>query len=419
LTEVRVGGEAGIRVTAYPNRVFRGAVEAVSRVNDTPLGVRVRSLFPNPRGELKLGMLASISIARRPRPSVTVPAEAVSRVGDAAFASVVVSERGDGSVRITRRRVVVNDAGGGVAAVLDGLRAGERILCPAPPSIERTDGEVSLTAQQFKSAGIRTMLVPEPDRPHLVRISGVLTFDERELQRVVAPTDGHVSKAFVRVGQQVTKGAPLLSLSAPAVGTRETLVASPIGGRVIDIAAREESTIAARPASGGQLAVIGRTETVWLSGRIAEADLPLVRQGDDVELRTRSFPETRFHGKVEWISPTLEGDTHTAEIRCVFGNKDHLLDRNLQGHGRYESLEGFVLGPPAPRIPRDALVRVGNALYVLVTKGRRSPEGTLLFRRQKVVADDLEEGAEVPVVSGLAPGDEVVVGHAVLLLGRP
>jgi hypothetical protein len=61
-------------------------------------------------------------------------------------------------------------------------------------------------------------------------------------------------------------------------------------------------------------------------------------------------------------------------------------------------------------------MRDGDGTVVFVGAGQR-PDGTLVFKRRTVIANEASEGDLVPVLDGLKAGEQQVVEHAVLLLG--
>jgi cobalt-zinc-cadmium efflux system membrane fusion protein len=161
-----------------------------------------------------------------------------------------------------------------------------------------------------------------------------------------------------------------------------------------------------------ELFTIGATDKLWVIGDVFEMDRPRINEGDDVTLSVGAFPETTFHGKVDWVADVLDPVLHTAKVRCVIDNPEHLLKPDM-----YEALKISVPGKNVLAIPRSALLRVGNDTVAFVEPGQRRPDGSVVFKRRKVVANEALQGELVPVISGLRVGDVVAVDHAVLLLG--
>jgi cobalt-zinc-cadmium efflux system membrane fusion protein len=132
---MRVGDAVEVRVLALPNRVFRARIAFVgAQVDPATRRLPVRAEVPNPTGELKPEMFASFSIvapaAERAAPAV--PASGVVYEGDEVRVWVVREER-----RIELRKVRVGRSDGDLVEVVEGLKAGERVVTSGTLFIDR------------------------------------------------------------------------------------------------------------------------------------------------------------------------------------------------------------------------------------------------------------------------------------------
>ena len=66
-------------------------------------------------------------------------------------------------------------------------------------------------------------------------------------------------------------------------------------------------------------------------------------------------------------------------------------------------------------VPRTAVLRLGEGRIVFVEDGK-SPDGRARFLRRTVEVED-DGGDAVAVLRGLEPGEKVVSGGAILLVG--
>lgn len=122
---VRLGQSVEVRVLAYPNRVFRARVTFVSAVVD-PVTHRlpVRAEIDNRDGALKPEMFANFRILTSDATeSPAVPAAAVIFEGEAAHVWVVA-----GDALLELRTIHAGRNNDGLVEVLDGLKAGERVV---------------------------------------------------------------------------------------------------------------------------------------------------------------------------------------------------------------------------------------------------------------------------------------------------
>ena len=126
--QVKAGAQARIRIDAYPGKSFEGAISYVyPTLNSETRSVQVRIRLSNPGGLLKPGMFAQVELPIGSAAKVlTVP---VSAVIDSGTRSIVLVQAGEG--RFEPRRVKLGARSEDYVEVLDGVRAGERVVVAA------------------------------------------------------------------------------------------------------------------------------------------------------------------------------------------------------------------------------------------------------------------------------------------------
>ncbi len=84
LSTVQLGDDAEIRLSAYPEKIYKGKVTDISRVLDPNLrSAKVRIVLPNPDGSLRPNMYAVATFrSRKLQPSLVVPSTAIMRLQD-------------------------------------------------------------------------------------------------------------------------------------------------------------------------------------------------------------------------------------------------------------------------------------------------------------------------------------------------
>lgn len=138
---VREGQAAEVTMSAMPGRVFSGKVSFIyPTLTAETRTVKVRIELPNPTGELRPALYATVQLAA---PTVggnvlTVPDSAVL---DSGSRQAVLVERGEGLYE--PRPVRLGGKGGGYAEILEGLREGEKVVVRANFLI---DAEANLKA---------------------------------------------------------------------------------------------------------------------------------------------------------------------------------------------------------------------------------------------------------------------------------
>jgi cobalt-zinc-cadmium efflux system membrane fusion protein len=137
---VNAGDEATITTTAYSGERFTGRVNYVSDVIDPMTRTaKVRVSVPNPRSRLKPEMFASIALGvGAASPALTVPASAVFTENGHSW--VYVSTKAG---HFSRRSIEVDQDEGTERRVLNGLRAGDRVV---------TGGALLLREEEVKRA---------------------------------------------------------------------------------------------------------------------------------------------------------------------------------------------------------------------------------------------------------------------------
>jgi Cu(I)/Ag(I) efflux system membrane fusion protein len=120
---LRPGQVVRARIQSLPDKVFAGTVDYVyPDLNVQTRSVRARAVLPNPRLELKPGMYVDVMLGISARKALAVPSEAVIQTGTR---SVVIVADGD---RFRAATVKTGAESGGHSEILDGLKAGERVV---------------------------------------------------------------------------------------------------------------------------------------------------------------------------------------------------------------------------------------------------------------------------------------------------
>ncbi len=129
LPDIQPGLAVHFRVSAYPEQVFIGSVQAVdARVDEATRNISIRAQLSNDDNRLRPGMYADIDLMLdKPGERIVVPATAIifSSFGDALF---VVAPNDDGVDAARRVQVVTGEQRGDLVAIEQGLEGGERVV---------------------------------------------------------------------------------------------------------------------------------------------------------------------------------------------------------------------------------------------------------------------------------------------------
>jgi RND family efflux transporter MFP subunit len=145
---------------------------------------------------------------------------------------------------------------------------------------------------------------------------------------------------------------------------------------------------------------------VWVQVDAYDEQMAGLRVGQSVHARTRAYPDRVFSGRIDNISAVLDPATRAVKVRVVLPNSDGALKPGMFADVDIEVARGTrdaVLAVPAGAVQEDGGRQI---VFVAVGEGR--------FERRVI-----EAGAAghdwVPIRTGLAPGDVVVVRGAFVL----
>lgn len=158
-----------------------------------------------------------------------------------------------------------------------------------------------------------------------------------------------------------------------------------------------------RVAPGDKLFDIVDLSTVWVLADIYEYEIPFVKVGQKARITMSYYPGKEFLSRVDFVYPSLSGQTRTAKARFVIPNPHLLLKPQMFANVEMEIDLGERLA-----IPETAVLDTGTRQIVYVDGG----DGYFMPRRVKlgVRADGMTE-----VIDGVKAGEKVA-SSAVFLI---
>ena len=140
---------------------------------------------------------------------------------------------------------------------------------------------------------------------------------------------------------------------------------------------------------------------------VSERDSARVAVGLEVAVRVSPYPGETFTGLVSVISPTIDSKTRTLRVKARLENADGRLRPGLFAEADLgiSRREGVII------VPEEAvLLRAKGELVYVATAENRA--------QRRFVETGTRRNRKVEIVSGLNPGEEVIVrGHAALADG--
>lgn len=180
---------------------------------------------------------------------------------------------------------------------------------------------------------------------------------------------------------------------------RTLTIFSPVSGYVVQKAALQGM----RVMPGEKLFDIADLSTLWIISDVYEYEIPFVRVGESARISLSYLPGKEFVSKIDYVYPTLAGETRTAKVRFSIPNRNGQLKPQMFANVEVKLNLGRKLA-----IPSDSVIDTGERQVVYVDQGDGyfEPREVMLG----ISADGLRE-----VLKGLKAGDKIASSAAFLI----
>jgi membrane fusion protein, copper/silver efflux system len=318
-------------------------------------------------------------------------------------------------------------------------------LIPVYADAEVEGGVVSISPVVVQNLGIRTAKAEISRLWRGIDTVGYVDYDESKVSHIHLRTEGWIEKLEVQSeGERVRKGDFLFDVYSPKLvnaqeelltaletgnkglisATRERLRALGISEKQIkqlqqdkkvkqriSIFAPQDGVVSELPVREGmfvkpaqKVMTLGDLSSVWLLAEVFERQVEWVKVGQTAEVRLSYIPGEVWHGKVEYIYPSLDTVTRTLKVRLRFDNPGEHLKPNMYANVKIfggASKDNIV-------IPLEGLIRTGREERVILSLG----EGRFAAR---TVTAGIESGDYVEILDGVEQGDEIVTSGQFLI----
>jgi Cu(I)/Ag(I) efflux system membrane fusion protein len=324
-----------------------------------------------------------------------------------------------------------------------------------PPTIE-------VPPEKQRMIGVKTTVVSVRPLEKIIRTVGKIEYDERRLATVNTKMEGWIEKLHVDfTGKYVKKGEPLVEIYSPELiatqqeflnvirwtrqgndmkdenmnkmlsrdaeamveaakqrlrlwditddqirrieesgkPIRTLTIYSPVNGYVVQKMAIQGM----RVMPGEKLFDVADLSSVWIISDIYEYELPFVKVGETAKLSLSYFPNKEFFSRIDYLYPSLAGETRTAKVRFVLPNPGDQLKPQM-----FTNVEVRINLGKRLSIPNDAVIDTGMRQIVYVDRG----EG-IFEPREVLLGIQAEEFREV--VKGLKAGEKVASSATFLI----
>lgn len=310
---------------------------------------------------------------------------------------------------------------------------------------------VEIPTDKQQLIGVRTYVANMQPMGKTIRSVGKIEYDERRLSTVNSKLDGWIETLHVDyTGRLVKKGEPLAEIYSPELmatqqeylnvlkwtsqkrddgiakmlakdadaileATRNRLklkditdeqikniettgkpirtftVYSPSNGYVVQKSALRGMKISA----GEKLFDVADLSTLWIVADIYEYELPLIRVGQTAQISISYLPGKIFSSKIDYVYPSLSGDTRTAKVRFTIPNVSEALKPQM-----FTNIEIKIEMGKRLLVPDDAVIDTGVRQIIYVDKG----EG---FYEPREVMIGLKSDGMTEITKGLKAGEKV------------
>lgn len=179
-------------------------------------------------------------------------------------------------------------------------------------------------------------------------------------------------------------------------------IRSPIDGTVISRKIGPGQYV--RSDSGEALFAISDLSTMWLKAAVPENDIPLIRVGQEIEVKVTAIPDHVFKAKITAIGAASDAATRRVIVRSELPNPDHELKAEMFASFKITTSEGA----PAPAVPVESIIWDGDVATVWVETAPK------VFRR-RVVQVSTQQNGLVEITKGVHEGEKVVARGAIFV----
>jgi membrane fusion protein, heavy metal efflux system len=257
----------------------------------------------------------------------------------------------------------------------------------------------------------------------LIATAGVLDLTSRALERAreLYKVQGIAEKDLQQAisDQQTAEGALRAARNAVEVFGKSTeeidrmiktrtidpylVVPSPISGRIT--ARNAAPGLFVQPGNPPAPYSVADITRVWMNASVTESDMPLVHQGQKIEVSILAFPGRVFGGEISTVGATVDPQLHRGMVRAEIDDPKHEL---LPG-----MFASFIIATGTPvsaaAVPLDGIIREGDGtMTVWVTTDHRH------FRKRAVKIGLQHDGYD-QILEGVRPGEQVVTKGAIFL----
>ncbi len=243
---------------------------------------------------------------------------------------------------------------------------------------------------------------------HLYGIQAASLEQQQGSQQELVQAETDRANAQAAVTMEREHLADLLQIEPEAISpatlyTYENLpIKTPLSGTVITRSVTPGSVVE----PGTEAYTVSDLGEVWDVAAVNEAELPYLRVGQHVTIRSDAWPGETFAGRITLIGSTLDPATRTIQVRASVPNPKNKLKPLMFTTATIDEVQAGTR--QAIFIPEAVVQEVNGVQVAFLTS-----DGTHFTPRALKLAPPV--GGEVEVTEGLRPGDHIAVSGAFML----
>ena len=331
------------------------------------------------------GLLASACNGPAPAKASNTPAESermVVAIATAHEQDMMRTAQAQGALFPKEKAVLASEVAGALAYVYsdmgDQVKVGQ-VLAQIDPReyqlrLDSAQAQLEQVQARLANAQANFQRMGELNRQHLIAAQ---QFDQTSAEMRVAQADADAAEKQVGIARK--------KLS-------DTYIRAPFSGWV----QRRTVSLGEHVGEGMPLYELIATDPIKLRAPIPERFVPMAKLGLHLDLTIDARPDKVFHGQVTRIAPALDDTSRTLLVEAEVPNPDGFLKPGYFAHVTIDLGHDRALF-----IPNSAILRYAGVARVFIFK-----DGAV---RSREVITGTMEGDNIEIISGLKPGEQVVI----------
>lgn len=176
---------------------------------------------------------------------------------------------------------------------------------------------------------------------------------------------------------------------------------APISGYIVGKSVASGSSVSME---SEPLFTVADLSTVWITANVYAGDLLHVKEGMEVEIRTLSYPDEIFKGKIHTLSQVFDPEEKVLKARIRMVNKDLKFKPEMAVIVTLKNEEN----QPFISVPSDALIFDDNKYFIVVREGEEA------FQIKEVKLKGHYQGTTY-LSAGLSENEEIVIRNQLLI----